>query len=43
MTMDTPSFGSFSDPHRYAGFVPSDCYLTEMINKAIEADEKDVN
>jgi len=36
-----PSFGNFGDPQRYAGFVPSEHYLAEMMNKAIEANERD--
>ena len=39
----TAGFGDFGDPHRYAGFVPSDRYLSEMLNKAIEWDEGDSN
>ena len=38
-----PSFGNFSDPDRYCGFVPSDRYLARMMNKAIERDEPDAN
>jgi hypothetical protein len=36
-----PSFGNFSDPQKYAGFVPSVQYLAEMMNKAIESEERD--
>lgn len=42
-TKKLPSFGNFSDQDRYAGFVPSEHYLAEMLNKAIEADEADAN
>jgi hypothetical protein len=34
-----PAFGNFSDPQRYAGFVPSEYYLAQMMNKAIELEE----
>ena len=37
------AFGNFSDPHRYAGFVPSERYLSSMLNKAIEMEEADAN
>ena len=36
-----PSFGNFGDPQRYACFVPGEHYLAEIMNKAIEADERD--
>ena len=42
-TKKLPSFSNFSDQDRYAGFVPSDHYLTEMLNKSIEANEANVN
>ncbi|KAJ7047966.1 hypothetical protein C8F04DRAFT_1247577 [Mycena alexandri] len=38
-----PSFGTFDDPEKYAGFVPSEHYLAEMMNKAIEKDEPEAN
>lgn len=38
-----PAFGNFGDPQCYAGFVPSERYLAEMMNKAIEQDENDAN
>ena len=38
-----PDFGDFGDQHRYAGFVRTDRYLSEMMNKAIEQDEGDAN
>ena len=38
-----PSFGDFGDPQGYAGFVPSEHYLTDMLNKSIERDEHDAN
>jgi hypothetical protein len=38
-----PAFGNFSDPQGYAGFVPGERYLAEMMNKAIERDENDAN
>jgi hypothetical protein len=38
-----PSFGDFSDVDKYAGFVPAESYLTQMMNKAIERDEHDAN
>ncbi|KAF5379066.1 hypothetical protein D9615_005940 [Tricholomella constricta] len=38
-----PSFGDFGDPQGYAGFVPSEFYLAQMMNKAIESDENDAN
>ena len=37
------SFGSFSDLQNYAGFVPSEHYLAEMMNKAIESEEHNAN
>ncbi|KAH9478811.1 Werner Syndrome-like exonuclease [Psilocybe cubensis] len=37
------SFGNFTDPDKYAGFVPSERYLASMMNKAIERDESDAN
>jgi hypothetical protein len=42
-TKKLPSFGNFSDQDRYTDFVPSEHYLAEMLNKAIEADEADAN
>ena len=38
-----PEFGNFGDPQHYAGFVPSERYLAQMMNKAIERDEDDAN
>ncbi|KAG6825372.1 hypothetical protein H0H92_003927, partial [Tricholoma furcatifolium] len=38
-----PSFGDFADPQGYAGFVPSETYLANMLNRAIERDEIDAN
>ena len=38
-----PAFGDFSDPEKYAGFVPSEFYLARMMNKAIEQSEHDAN
>jgi hypothetical protein len=38
-----PSFGDFGSSQQYAGFVPSERYLSGMLNKAIEADEDDAN
>ena len=43
MSAMTPDFGDFGDHHCYAGFVPTDCYLSEMMNKAIEQEEGDAN
>jgi hypothetical protein len=43
MSATTPDFGDFGDHHRYAGFVPTDRYLSEMMNKAIEREEGDAN
>ncbi|KAF8074039.1 hypothetical protein FPV67DRAFT_1650749 [Lyophyllum atratum] len=37
------SFGNFGDPQGYAGLVPSEFYLAQMMNKAIEGDEHDAN
>ncbi|KAK7025856.1 hypothetical protein R3P38DRAFT_3531780 [Favolaschia claudopus] len=42
-TNSLPDFGDFTDPQRYAGFVPSCSYLTAMLNKAIERDESDAD
>ena len=38
-----PSFGTFSDSQHYAGFVPSEHYLVEMMNKAIENEEAEAD
>lgn len=38
-----PAFGNFTDQDKYAGFVPSDCYLAMMMMKVIERDESDAN
>ena len=38
-----PTFGNFSDPQRYAGFVPSEYYLADIMNKAIELEEADAD
>jgi hypothetical protein len=38
-----PSFGDVGSQQQYAGFVPSERYLSAMLNKAIEADEHDAN
>ena len=38
-----PDFGNFGDRQQYAGFVPSEHFLSEMLNKAIENDEVDAN
>jgi hypothetical protein len=43
MSSMIPDFGDFGDSHRYAGFVPSEHYLSEMMNKSIERDEGDAN
>jgi hypothetical protein len=43
MTSSLPSFGDFSDPDKYGGFVPSEFYLARMMNKSIERDEPDAN
>jgi hypothetical protein len=37
------SFGNFSDSDKYAGFVPGERYLANMMNKAIEHHESDAN
>ncbi|KJA22002.1 hypothetical protein HYPSUDRAFT_202494 [Hypholoma sublateritium FD-334 SS-4] len=37
------SFGNFSDPEKYAGFVPSESFLTQMMNRVIEQEEPDAN
>lgn len=37
------AFGSFSGPDGYSGAVPSDCYLSAMLIKAIEVAESDAN
>ncbi|KAJ3505980.1 hypothetical protein NLJ89_g7126 [Agrocybe chaxingu] len=42
-TTTIPSFGDFGSNDQYSGFVPSERYLSEMMNKAIEADENDAN
>lgn len=38
-----PSFGDFSDPEKYAGYVPSETYLSMMMNLEIERNELDAN
>ena len=38
-----PSFGDFGDPEGYNGFVPSEHYLSYMLNQTIEEHEPDVN
>ncbi|KAL0563144.1 hypothetical protein V5O48_018932 [Marasmius crinis-equi] len=38
-----PSFGNFSDRERYGGFVPTERYLSSMLNKAVERDEPAAN
>ncbi len=38
-----PDFGNFGDVQCYGGFVPSERYLSAMLNKAIECDEADAN
>lgn len=38
-----PGFGDFGDVAGYAGFVPSERYLSAMLNRAIEADEPDAD
>lgn len=43
LNMTIPEFGHFGDPQRYNGSVPSDRYLTEMYNRAVEADEAVAN
>ncbi|KAJ3966346.1 hypothetical protein EV361DRAFT_1014032 [Lentinula raphanica] len=37
------SFGDFWDLEGYNGFVPSERFLTSMLNKAVERDESDAN
>lgn len=37
------SFGNFSDPEKYAGFVPSKFFLAQMMNRVIEQDEPNAN
>ncbi|KAJ7077201.1 hypothetical protein C8R43DRAFT_1179242 [Mycena crocata] len=39
LTERIPPFGDFGDRNGYAGFVPSERYLSSMLNKAIELDE----
>ncbi|KAJ7431662.1 hypothetical protein B0H11DRAFT_1941390 [Mycena galericulata] len=41
--MKLPPFGNFDDPQGYAGFVPSEHYLADMMNRAIESDESDAD
>jgi len=36
-------YGNFGDPQRNAGHVPSEHYLAEMMNKAIEEEEAEAN
>lgn len=43
MTKKYAPFGDFSDPEKYAGFVPSEFYLSQMMNQVIERDEPDAN
>lgn len=43
MGKDFKSFGDFSDPDKYSGFVPTESYLANMMTQAIERDEADAN
>ena len=43
MTKKYAPFGDFSDPEKYAGFIPSEFYLSQMMNRVIEKDEADAN
>ncbi|KAJ3522150.1 hypothetical protein NMY22_g12013 [Coprinellus aureogranulatus] len=43
MKLVTADFGNFWDKDGYAGYVPSERYLTKMLNRAIEEDEEDSN
>lgn len=36
-------FGDFGSPEQFAGFVPGERYLSEMMNKSIEGDEADAD
>jgi hypothetical protein len=40
---EIPGFGDFGDAAGYAGFVPSERYLSAMLSRAIEADEPDAD
>lgn len=43
LSLQIPPFGDFGSRQQYAGFIPSERYLSAMLNKAIEADEQDAN
>lgn len=43
LNISIPEFGHFGDKERYNGSVPTESYLTEMLNKVIEADEPVAN
>ena len=43
MDVHIPPFGDFGDPERYAGHVPGESYLAEVMNNQIEQDEADAN
>jgi hypothetical protein len=43
LNFQIPPFGDFGSRQQYAGFVPSERYLSAMLNKAIETDEQDAN
>lgn len=43
VTQKYASFGDFSDPEKYAGFVPSEFFLAQMMNRVIEKNEPDAN
>lgn len=43
LNFQIPPFGDFGSCQQFAGFVPSERYLSAMLNKAIETDEPDAN
>ncbi|KAK6981230.1 hypothetical protein R3P38DRAFT_2808326 [Favolaschia claudopus] len=43
VTDQIPNFGDFGDYTGFSGFVPSERYLSTMLNRAIEADEADAD
>jgi len=41
--LQIPPFDDFGSQQQYTGFVPSECYLSAILNRDIEADKHDAN